>query len=302
MPGVNGIQFTPSSYLRPQLDSGGELRNDKARNEGQTGDIYSAGSEAWRNKAVSSTEQTVCRCGNCPACAAQAYASQGQRLGGEDQGDRATSGPVQESEGSGREEDGLTTNTELKGVDGEVLSQQEQKQLVELKKADRAVRAHEQAHVAAAGSLVRRGVSLSYEKGPDGRRYAVAGEVSIDTSKEADPADTITKMRTVRAAALAPVEPSPQDRKVAAAATVTMTDAMSELQLARSAEEKGENAVAQAAEELAGNESEQGGSEQAMSAGAAPGESNRFSPRHSRAMQRYSARGQAQAQSLTTTV
>ena len=55
--------------------------------------------------------------------------------------------------------------------------------------------------------------------GPDGNRYAIGGEVSIDVAPvDGDPEATIAKMEIVKAAALAPAEPSAQDRKVAAIA------------------------------------------------------------------------------------
>jgi hypothetical protein len=99
------------------------------------------------------------------------------------------------------------------------LSQDEKRQVAELARRDREVRAHEAAHKGSAGGLARGGASFSYETGPDGKRYAVGGEVSIDTSPvEGDPAATERKMRQVQRAALAPAEPSSQDRKVAASA------------------------------------------------------------------------------------
>ncbi len=88
-----------------------------------------------------------------------------------------------------------------------------------LKRRDREVRAHEAAHVAAGGGYIRGGTSFSYQTGPDGKRYAVGGEVGIDTSAVPDnPQATIAKMQQVRAAALAPASPSGQDRAVAAQA------------------------------------------------------------------------------------
>ena len=106
----------------------------------------------------------------------------------------------------------------------------ELKEIAKLKTTDREVRAHEMAHVMAGGSLVRRGASFSYQQGPDGIRYAVAGEVSIDSSPvEGDPAATIRKMQQVRRAAEAPAEPSSQDRSVAAAAAQTEATARQEL-------------------------------------------------------------------------
>lgn len=111
------------------------------------------------------------------------------------------------------------------------LSTEELKELANLKTRDREVRAHEMAHVMAGGSLVRKGASYQYEMGPDGVRYAVSGEVSIDTSAvEDDPAATIQKMQKVKRAALAPAEPSAQDRSVAASASQVETAARQELQ------------------------------------------------------------------------
>ncbi len=82
------------------------------------------------------------------------------------------------------------------------LSSEEKQQLDQLQARDREVRAHEAAHQAAAGGLARGGASFEFENGPDGRRYAVGGEVSIDTSKvSGDPQATISKAQTVRAAA-----------------------------------------------------------------------------------------------------
>jgi hypothetical protein len=110
------------------------------------------------------------------------------------------------------------------------LTDEELKELATLKKSDREVRAHELAHMMAGGSLVRKGASYQYEMGPDGVRYAVSGEVSIDTSPvEDDPAATIAKMEKVKRAALAPAEPSAQDRSVAASASQIETAARQEL-------------------------------------------------------------------------
>jgi hypothetical protein len=91
--------------------------------------------------------------------------------------------------------------------------------VAELKVRDREVRAHEMAHMAAAGGYARSGASFSYQTGPDGHRYAVGGEVSIDMSAESTPEATIIKAQIIRRAALAPAEPSGQDRAVANAAT-----------------------------------------------------------------------------------
>ena len=98
------------------------------------------------------------------------------------------------------------------------LSESEERQVQKLKKRDREVRAHEHAHMAAGAGVVQGGASFTYQRGPDGRNYAVGGEVKIDTSAESDPDQTIRKMQQVKRAALAPAEPSGTDRAVAAQA------------------------------------------------------------------------------------
>jgi len=110
------------------------------------------------------------------------------------------------------------------------LSGQEKRELENLQARDREVRAHEAAHKAAAGSLARGGTSYEFETGPDGRRYAVGGEVSIDTSRVAgDPQATLVKAQTIRRAANAPAQPSAQDRAVAAQATRMEAEARQQL-------------------------------------------------------------------------
>lgn len=99
------------------------------------------------------------------------------------------------------------------------LTEEEQKEVQELKKRDREVRQHEQAHLSVAGPYANGGAQFEYTRGPDGRQYATGGEVSIDVSPERTPEATIRKMRIVRRAALAPAEPSAQDRRVAAQAS-----------------------------------------------------------------------------------
>jgi len=110
------------------------------------------------------------------------------------------------------------------------LSEAERRTVEKLKARDREVRAHEQAHLSAAGPHARGGPSFQYQKGPDNARYAVGGEVDIDVSSvPGDPEATIRKAQVIRAAALAPSNPSPQDRQVAATATKMETEARQEL-------------------------------------------------------------------------
>jgi hypothetical protein len=99
------------------------------------------------------------------------------------------------------------------------LNEEQKQQVEELKKRDTEVKSHEQAHMASGGGLVQGGASYEYQSGPDGKMYAVGGEVKIDVSPERTPEATIRKMQQVRRAALAPAEPSGTDRSVAAQAT-----------------------------------------------------------------------------------
>jgi len=111
----------------------------------------------------------------------------------------------------------------------EALTEEEQKAVRALEARDREVRAHEAAHMRAGGDLVRGSASFSFQRGPDGQQYAVGGEVSIDTSSGRTPEETIAKADRVRAAALAPAEPSGQDMAVAAEAARMAAQARAEL-------------------------------------------------------------------------
>lgn len=105
----------------------------------------------------------------------------------------------------------------------------EQQQIEELKARDREVRLHEQAHARVGGQYAGP-PSYEYQRGPDGNNYAVGGQVMIDVAEVPnDPKATIDKMQTVRAAALAPAEPSGADRAIAADATQKMASAQADL-------------------------------------------------------------------------
>ncbi|BBP44170.1 putative metalloprotease CJM1_0395 family protein [Thiosulfativibrio zosterae] len=116
----------------------------------------------------------------------------------------------------------------------EAQSQQQVAQVIsQLKARDTEVRAHEMAHLSTAGSYARGGMSFSYQTGPDGKQYAVGGEVGIDTSPvSGDPQATLQKAQVIQRAALAPAQPSGQDIKVAAAAQKMMIDARAEMSAA----------------------------------------------------------------------
>ena len=121
----------------------------------------------------------------------------------------------------------------------EELSPEQEQQVRELQQRDREVRAHEQAHATVGGPYAS---APQYQtvRGPDGRQYAVSGEVQIDASPENDPEATIRKMQIVIRAALAPAEPSPQDRQVAQQARQTLNQAQADLREQQQAEIQGE--------------------------------------------------------------
>lgn len=108
------------------------------------------------------------------------------------------------------------------------LTADEKRQVEELKRRDAEVRTHEMAHLAAAGSLAMGGPSYVFQTGPDGKQYAIGGSVNIDTSPGNTPEETLRKASQMRASALAPADPSPQDLQVAAKAAALEAQAQSE--------------------------------------------------------------------------
>jgi len=121
------------------------------------------------------------------------------------------------------------------------LDNGEEQQLRDLKRRDQQVRAHEQAHIASGGRYISSGAQFTYQTGPDGKRYAVGGEVSIDTSTvPGDPEASIRKAEAVARAALAPADPSAQDQSVAASARQTIAQARVELARMRMEEGNGD--------------------------------------------------------------
>lgn len=147
---------------------------------------------------------------------------------------------------TGQLKDGKTIEERQEGEQGEQGNQQEQQdpqelsdreqaeleaeqaQIQELKDRDREVRLHEEAHARVGGQYAG-SPSYEYQRGPDGNNYAVGGEVMIDVAPTGDPRETIDKMQTVRAAALAPAEPSGADRAIAADATAKIAQAQADL-------------------------------------------------------------------------
>ncbi|MFC3674138.1 putative metalloprotease CJM1_0395 family protein [Ferrovibrio xuzhouensis] len=153
------------------------------------------------------------------------------------------------------------------------LSEEEKQQVAKLKQVDAKVRAHERAHAAVGGQYAG-APSYGYTRGPDGQQYAVSGEVAIDIGAERDPEATLQKATQVQAAALAPADPSGQDRAVAAAAAQLRLQALSQIREEKRAETEQQEA-GRAADRAAAAEREQvtqGSGEAGDAAPAVPGQ------------------------------
>lgn len=109
------------------------------------------------------------------------------------------------------------------------LNEAELAMVRELKQRDRQVRQHEMAHMAASGGLAQGGPTYTYQRGPDGQNYAVGGRVHLDISPGKTPEETLQKAQTIQAAAMAPADPSGQDRAIAAKASQMAMQARTEL-------------------------------------------------------------------------
>ena len=115
-----------------------------------------------------------------------------------------------------------------KNSDPSKLSDDEKRVVKELAARDSEVKAHEAAHQAASGGMAG-AASYTYEQGPDGKMYAVGGEVPISMQAGATPQETIANARKVAAAAMAPGDPSSQDYSVASSARVMEMKAQQQL-------------------------------------------------------------------------
>ena len=110
------------------------------------------------------------------------------------------------------------------------LSDEALVELGKLKARDTQVRQHEQAHISASGGLNISGASFTYQRGPNGISYAVGGDVKIDTSPGHTPEETLARAEKIIDAALAPADPSPADRSIAAKAQNMALQARLEIQ------------------------------------------------------------------------
>lgn len=108
------------------------------------------------------------------------------------------------------------------------LSADEESMVKNLQARDSEVKAHEAAHQAAGGGMTG-AASYTYQQGPDGKMYAIGGEVSISTKSGSSPEEALRNARQVAAAAMAPANPSPQDYSVASSARVMEMKALQQI-------------------------------------------------------------------------
>ena len=174
--------------------------------------------------------------GNYQVLAEIANIRTGQTADKKSDRDNVTLSPEGQELARSRTSSAKETNPPAEQKMTENLDSEDIQQLQKLKQRDAEVRTHEQAHLATAGQYSRGGASYTYQKGPDGVSYAVGGEVGIDVGKEKTPEATITKMQTIKRAALAPATPSGADRSIAARASVMEAQARKEILLQRQEE------------------------------------------------------------------
>lgn len=116
----------------------------------------------------------------------------------------------------------------LKSNSSDKLSQDEQRLVKDLASRDSEVRAHEAAHQASGGGMTG-AATFTYQQGPDGKMYAIGGEVSISMKSGSSPQETIANARQIATAAMAAGDPSPQDFAVASSARVMEMKAKQQL-------------------------------------------------------------------------
>ncbi len=116
-----------------------------------------------------------------------------------------------------------STPDSKKPVTSSKFTADEQRMIRDLQAIDTEVRAHESAHKA--GGASTGAATFTYQQGPDGRMYAIGGEVSVSMKGGSTPEETIANAQAVIAAAMAPANPSPQDYSVASSAKMMVSKA-----------------------------------------------------------------------------
>jgi len=178
--------------------------------------------------------------------------------------------PVEESPESNRalndqdtraEQNPLGQGRSERAFEEERQAAEDQALIRRLSARDAEVRAHEAAHSAVGGQFAG-SPSFTFQRGPDGVDYAIGGEVRISIPQGgASPEATLRALEQVQAAALAPAEPSEQDRQVAAQAASQAAELRVEIQV-QEQEERQEIAEQEEAERQETREAEKEREEQ----------------------------------------
>ncbi|MEE4014573.1 putative metalloprotease CJM1_0395 family protein [Roseibium sp. FZY0029] len=250
------LSNTPATILR---GSGVAAERDPGSGENTPGR-----DQASARASQASAQAIAARSGNTPILTAQAVIALQEADGSADAPGRSRQAPASNTSESEDAETGSSANAAPAGADAEAeaagnnasqaqdegakdedpdgdgLDQAEEKQVDKLKQRDQEVRAHEQAHARVGGAHAG-APSYTFQQGPDGKRYAIGGEVQIDTSKERTPEATIRKMQIVIRAATAPADPSSQDLKVAQQARAQISEAQAEVRQKKTEELSGDD-------------------------------------------------------------
>lgn len=111
---------------------------------------------------------------------------------------------------------------------GDALSAAERAHIAELLQRDGQVRQEENAHAAMAGSAAG-AIQYDYQRGPDGRMYAVGGSVPIHAENPSgDPVEQRRLAGKIAAAAMAAINPSAADYAAASTAYRAASDVMTQ--------------------------------------------------------------------------
>lgn len=111
---------------------------------------------------------------------------------------------------------GVVNTPDIQGGGSENgLSAEEREVVRQLQVADTGVRTHEAQHLRAAGGLATGTPDFVFQQGPDGKYYAVAGAVGIQTTATTDPEKAARQSQALALAASAPSDASAQDNAVA---------------------------------------------------------------------------------------
>ena len=137
----------------------------------------------------------------------------------------------------------IQSKSSIKSGAAKELSEGEEQLVKDLSSRDAEVRAHEAAHQSVGGGMTG-AASYTYQQGPDGKMYAIGGEVSISMKSGSTPQETIANARQVAAAAMAAGEPSSQDFAVASSARVMEMKAQQQLTREKQEESLGKDAYA----------------------------------------------------------